>query len=144
MDPFQTLSRSLPKVLVIILIQIAIALVHIFRLGQIFQGQAYNLYYSYFSDLVLPFGAYFLLSLNEITIPVFRKWYLKAALIFGFTTFAEVCQFFGIDLLGVTFDPFDILMYAMGVSIAVFVDVQVFTKYIGFWAKPKDGKTISS
>lgn len=144
MDPFQNLTRSLPKILVIILIQVAIALVHIFRLGQIFQGQAYDLYYSYFSDLVLPFGAYFLLSLNEITFPVFGKWYLKAALIFGFTTFAEICQFFGIDVLGVTFDPFDILMYAIGVSIAALVDVQVFTKHLGFWAVPKAGKTISN
>jgi hydrogenase maturation factor len=109
------MSYSLPKILIIILIQVAIALIHVFRLGQIFQGQAYNLYYSYFSDLVLPFGAYFLLSSNEITFPVFQKWYVKAALIFGFTTFAEICQFFGIDFLGVTFDPFDILMYAMGV-----------------------------
>jgi hypothetical protein len=144
MDPFHILSRSLPKILVIILIQIAIALVHIFRLGQIFQGQAYNFYYSYFSDILLPFGAYFLLSLNEISLPVFRKWYLKAALIFAFTTFAEICQFLGFDVLGVTFDPFDILMYAIGVSIAALIDVQVFTKYIRYWKIPEDGKTSSN
>jgi len=134
------MSYSLPKILVILLIQVAIALIHVFRLGQIFQGQAYNLYYSYFSDFILPFGTYFLLSLNDVTIPVFRKWYVKAGLIFALTTFAEICQFFGIDVLGVTFDSFDILMYGIGISVAAFIDVKVFTKYLGFWANPKNGK----
>jgi hypothetical protein len=144
MDPTQILARSLPKILFVLLIQVAIALIHVFRVGQIFQGQAYNLYYSYFSDFILPFGAYFLLSLQEITISVFRKWYVKASLIFALTTLAEICQFFGIEVLGVTFDPFDILMYGIGVSVAALIDVKVFTKYLGFWANPKNGKTISN
>jgi hypothetical protein len=134
------MSNSLPKILIIILIQVAIAMIHIFRLGQIFQGQAYNLYYSYFSDFILPFGAYFLLSLNDVTISVFRKWYIKAGLIFALTTFAEICQFFGIEVLGVTFDPIDILMYGIGVSIAALIDVKVFAKYLGFWTNPMNGK----
>ena len=144
MDTNQILARSLPKILFVILIQVAIALIHVFRLGQIFQDQAYNLYYSYFSDFILPFGAYFLLSLQETTISVFRKWYVKASLIFALTTLAEICQFFGIEVLGVTFDPFDILMYGIGVSFAALIDVKVFTKYLGFWANPKNGKIISN
>jgi len=137
------MSFSIPKILIIILIQVAIALVHIFRLGQLFQGQAYNLYYSYFSDIVLPFGMYFLLTLNDATMPVFRKWYVKAGLIFTFATSAEICQLFGIEVLGATFDPFDILMYGIGVSVAAWLEVQVFTKYLGFWASPKSGKKLS-
>lgn len=144
MDSTQILARSLPKIIFVILIQVAIALIHVFRLGQIFQGQAYSLYYSYFSDLILPFAAYFLLSLQEITISVFRKWYVKAGLIFALTTLAEICQFFGIEVLGVTFDPFDILMYGIGVSVAALIDVKVFTKYLGFWTIPKNGKILSN
>ena len=144
MDSTQILARSLPKIIFVILIQVAIALIHVFRLGQIFQGQAYSLYYSYFSDLILPFAAYFLLSLQEITISVFRKWYVKASLIFALTTLAEICQFFGIEVLGVTFDPFDILMYGIGVSAAALIDVKVFTKYLGFWTIPKNGKILSN
>ena len=144
MDSTQILARSLPKIIFVILIQVAIALIHVFRLGQIFQGQAYNLYYSYFSDFILPFAAYFLLSLQEITISVFRKWYVKAGLIFALTTLAEICQFFGIEVLGVTFDPFDILMYGIGVSVAALIDVKVFTKYLGFWTIPKNGKILSN
>lgn len=131
---------SLPKILIIILIQAVIALIHIFRLGQIFQGQAYNLYYSYFSDLILPFGMYFVLTLNEVAISFLRKWYVKAGIIFSFTTIAEICQFFGIEVFGATFDPFDILMYGMGISVAAFIDGKVFSKYIGFWANPVNAK----
>ena len=137
MDATQILARSLPKILFVILIQVAIALIHVFRLGQIFRGQAYSLYYSYFSDFILPFGMYFLLSLNDMSISVFQRWYVKAGIIFVMTTFAEICQFFGIEVLGVTFDPIDILMYGIGVLIAAIIDVKVFTKYLGFWVNPK-------
>jgi hypothetical protein len=60
------------------------------------------------------------------------------------TTLAEICQFFGIEVLGVTFDPFDILMYGIGVSVAALIDVKVFTKYLGFWTIPKNGKILSN
>ena len=136
----EIMSYSVPKILIILLIQVAIALIHVFRLGQIFQGQAYHLYYSYFSDFILPFGTYFLLSLNEVAISVLRKWYVKAGLVFALATVAEICQFFGIEVLGATFDPFDILMYGMGVLVAAFIDVKVFARYLGFWANPKNGK----
>jgi hypothetical protein len=129
-------SYSLPKILFIMLIMVAIALIHVFRMGQFLQGQAYDLYYSYFSDFILPFGAYFLLSLNDAAIPVLRRWYVKAGLIFVLTTSAEICQYFGIEVLGATFDPVDILIYASGVLAAAVLDVKVFSKYLGFWVAP--------
>ena len=88
----------------------------------------------------MPFGTYFLLSLNDVTISVFRKWYAKAGLIFTLTTLVEICQHFGIEVLGVAFDPFDILMYGIGVSVAATIEKKVFTKYNKYWAKPKNGK----
>jgi len=124
---------SIPKLIIIIFIQVAIALIHAFRLGQLFNGYAYNLYYSFASDLILPFGMYFLLTINDATIPFLRKWYVKAGIIFSLTTFAEICQLFGIEALGVTFDPLDICMYAAGVLIAAFLDVKIFSKFFGFW-----------
>lgn len=125
---------SIPKTMIVILIQVFIALIHIFRLGQLFNGRAYDLYYGYFSDLILPFGAYFLLSMNDATNPFLRKWYVKAGIVFSLASFAEICQFFGIEAWGVTFDPFDIGMYGAGVLIAAFVDVKLFAKLFGFWA----------
>lgn len=132
------MNNTAKKILLIILILVTINLIHVFRLGQLFNGLAYQLYYSYFSDIVLPIAAYFLLTLNELSLPFLRKWFIKAGIIFAFTTFAEICQFFGIGILGVTFDPLDFLMYGIGVLIAAFLDVKVFTQYFGFWSKARE------
>ncbi len=46
---------------------------------------------------------------------------MKALIVFGLTTFTEIMQSFGVYLLGVTFDIVDILMFGIGVLIAVFL-----------------------
>ncbi|MEJ2238722.1 MAG: hypothetical protein P8X82_10530 [Gemmatimonadales bacterium] len=46
---------------VAIVIVVLIALVHSFRVGSYLNGSLFTLYYSYFSDVFLPFGMYFLL-----------------------------------------------------------------------------------
>ena len=87
------------RVAVGIIIMIAIAAIHFFRVGSYLNGNLYNLYYSFASDIMLPFGAYFLLCLNEIQLRFLRKWYLKALLVFGVMTFSEGMQLFGITFL---------------------------------------------
>ena len=98
-----------------------------------FNGELYILYYSYFSDIIIPFGIYFLLSINEFSIPFLRDWRVKSIIVFSATTTTEICQYFGIPVLGVTFDPIDIIMYGAGVVLAVFIDRQVFTRIFKFW-----------
>ena len=112
---------SIPKII--------IALVHIFRLGQVFSGELLNLYYSYFSDLILPFGAYFLLTLNEDSIPILAR----LGEIFSLTSLAEICQFFGVEVLGTTFNPVDIVYYGEGILMAVLIDEKIISRYLKFW-----------
>ncbi len=107
--------------------------IHVFRIGNYLNGNLYLLYYSYMSDLIIPFGFYFLLCINELYIKILRKWYVKAAIIVGFTTLIEILQFFGIYALGITFDPFDILAYVIGVGIAVILDRFLFRKIFPNW-----------
>ncbi|MDF2156344.1 hypothetical protein [Algoriphagus sp. CAU 1675] len=111
-----------------------IALLHIFGLGRKLNGNLSTLYLSYGSDLIMPFGIYFLLCISQIHITILEKWYVKAALIFGLTTGLEILQFFGIYALGATFDPMDILVYALGVGIAVVVDRFIFDRLIPYWS----------
>ena len=127
------MPNSTRNLLIIILIQVVIAMIHIFRLGQLFNGHLYNLYYGYFSDLILPFGWYFLLCISDGKLPYLRKWYVKSGIIFSIAAFSEICQFFGIELFGVTFDLIDICMYGAGVLIAALVDVKLFANIFGFW-----------
>jgi hypothetical protein len=121
------------RIIVGICIIVVIALIHIFRVGSYLKGDLYLMYYSYVSDLIIPFGIYFLLCINELYIKILWKWYIKAAIILGFTTLVEILQLLGIYALGITFDPVDILMYALGVGIAVIFDRLLFKRFIPFW-----------
>ncbi len=118
---------------VILSMMLLIALAHIFGIGRHFQGTLFNLLQSYFSDIVMPFGFYFLLCADEQWIPFLKRWEVKLAIMFLLPSIAETCQYFGISVLGSTFDPLDYLMYAIGATSAAIVDTQVFPRIFGFW-----------
>lgn len=105
-------------------IMLLIALIHFFRVGTYLPGSLFTLYYGYFSDIIIPFGFYFLLWMNDVHVPFlfFRDWRVKAMLVFVASSLTEVLQAFGVPLLGRTFDPLDFVMFGVGVLLAVFVD----------------------
>ena len=84
----------------------------------------------YFSDIALPFAAYFPLCASESSFPALRPWWAKSALIFGGATTAEILQHFGVYALGKTFDPLDIAAYATGTLLAVSVEQAIFVKQV--------------
>lgn len=118
---------------IVISIMMLIALLHILGPGRYTQGALYNFYYSYFSDLALPFGGYFLLCATELRMPILRRWETKLAIVFLMASIAETCQYFGIPVLGETFDPLDYFMYGIGAISAAIVDTQVFSRLLNFW-----------
>jgi len=121
------------RIIVVILILIIIALIHVFRIGSYLSEDLKILYYSYASDILIPFGLYFLISLNEVKYGFLRSWQTKAVIIFGFCFGAETLQAFGFYFLGQTFDFLDYFAYGFGVSSAVVVDQLIFKKFIPFW-----------
>jgi hypothetical protein len=102
------------------------------------RGSLFTLYYSYFSDIVIPFGMYFLLCLNDVFVRFLRDWRVKAMLVFGVASSVEVMQAFGIPLLGQTFDPLDFVMFGGGVLLAALVDRFLFGRLFSCWT-PKTG-----
>ncbi len=118
---------------IVVSIMILIAFLHILGPGRYTQGAFYNFYYSYFSDLTLPFGGYFLLCMAERDMPILRRWETKSAIVFLMASIAETCQYFGIPVLGETFDVLDYFMYGIGSISAVIVDTQVFSRVFDFW-----------
>ena len=114
-------------------IMVAIAAMHAFRIGQFLNGDLYIYYYSFASDLILPFGTYFMLSMVEIQFRFLRKWFVKALIVFALMTFSEIMQIFGFYFFGVTFDILDILMFGIGVIIAVLIDTQIFERLMPNW-----------
>ncbi len=73
--------------------------------------------------------------MNEQRIPVLKRWEAKLLIMFVMPSIAETCQYFGIPVLGSTFDPLDYLMYAIGATFAAIVDRQVFPRILDFWTK---------
>ena len=117
----------------IVSILLVIALVHIFRIGTYLRGSLFTLYYSYFSDIVVPFGMYFLLCLNDVYVRFLRDWRVKAMLVFGVASSTEVMQALGVPMLGQTFDPLDFVMFGGGVLLAVLVDTFLFDRFLPWW-----------
>ncbi len=116
------------KITIVIGIELFIAL--IFFIGADWAGQsAHQFFHSYFADIAVPFGYYFLLILVEDTWRFLRPWYRKALAVFLLVAASEILQFFGIYALARVFDPLDFVMYAGGVLLAALVDVQVISKY---------------
>lgn len=120
------------KKYLVIGIELILALMHVIGVGRHFSGLMFTLSASYFSDLALPFGFYFLLKLSAQKTEFLRKWWVKAGIVFLMATFAEVGQCFGLYILGRTFDPIDIIMYAAGVLLAALVD-WLFSIVFKFW-----------
>jgi hypothetical protein len=119
--------------IVIVIIITGIALIHLLRVGQYLKAGLYKYYYSYASDIMIPFGFYFLLCAAESKIQSLRRWYSKALFVFCIASISETLQLYKIYALGITFDILDILMYAIGVTAAVLTDRLVLKKYIPFW-----------
>jgi hypothetical protein len=131
-------ANSPGRLVVVVCIMLVIAFVHAFRVGTYFDGALFTLYYSYFSDVLLPFGMYFLLCIVNVPRINLSDWRIKAILIFAASTATEILQAFGIYALGTTFDPIDIVMFGIGVLLAVFVDKILFCRFLPFWGTPKE------
>lgn len=116
------------KITIVVGIELALAL--IFFIGADWASESvHRFFHSYFADIALPFGFYFLLIPNEDTFSFLRPWHNKALAVFLLVSTSEILQYFGIYALATVFDPIDFIMYAGGVSLAAFVDIRVISKY---------------
>ena len=126
------MENSQKRKYLIVGIEVILGLMHVIGVGRYSSRRMFTLSASYFSDLALPFGFYFLLALCEERTAVLHKWWLKAGIVFLMAAFAEVGQYFGLYILGRTFDPIDIAVYAAGVLLAALVD-WLFSIVFKFW-----------
>jgi hypothetical protein len=128
-------SRDRRKMVVVVCLVVPIALLHFFT-GSAYKGPWPELVNGYLMDILVPFAFYFLLILPEH--PLLKPWPVKAVLVFGAAACVEIAQFFGVPILGRTFDPLDFLMYALGVMLAALLDTVVLARFVDFWAPRPD------
>lgn len=120
------------KKMTIVIVMLAIAA--IFVVGTDWASKSVHTYFhSYFADIAIPFGYYFLLILLEDKYAALKKWYIKAGTVFALCTVSETLQYFGIYALASVFDPLDFVMYGLGAVFAVFVDRLLFKRWFVFW-----------
>ena len=116
----------------ITIIALAVGLMH-FVTGESYRGPFPVFVNGYLIDILLPMTMYFLLGLIEV------KWIQSAlfrvATVFLFGCFVETSQYLGYPLFGSTFDPLDVLAYAGGVMLGIFLDLVLFPRLLPSWSE---------
>ncbi len=111
----------------IIILILTTVIVHLIQVWRYFPNNISSIYRSYFSDILLPFTFYFILSISKnLKIP--KEPLILFISVFGFCTLIEILQKYGIYILGKTYDPVDIIMYFIGSCLGLVVDIVIFKK----------------
>ena len=117
--------KSKKSTYLIVAISLFIGLLH-FLTGPGYQGMFKHFVQGYLIDLLLPLNVYLLLQLSlRKKLTVYTSRIVGALFTFSFGVFVELLQLNKFALLGNTYDPLDILMYAIGVSLGLIVDLTI-------------------
>ena len=120
------------KKIIIVCVQLLVALG--FVIGADWASDNFHrFFHSYYADIALPLGFYFLLKILEDKYAFLRPWYWKAIVVFLLVSTSEILQFFGIYAFARIFDPLDFLAYMSGVLSAAFIDRALFIKMFDSW-----------
>ncbi len=111
-------SLALPRKPVVVVICVAVAALHLFT-GPHYAGPFRVFVTGYLIDLLLPFSLVLLLGVGLASVPVLCQPLTRAGIVFGIGAVVEGSQYLGIPLFGRTFDPVDLLMYAVGATAAL-------------------------
>ncbi len=132
----KNIRTQLTKVAIILIISLAMLWVSEgFSPASIFESQStgWVLWVSYAKNLILPFVFYLLICLAEKWV---KTWQWRAVIAFAVPTLIEFYQnlyyrFSPTRYVG-SFDLMDILMHAIGVGLAVFVEQKLIAKLLAF------------
>jgi len=78
---------------------------------------------------------YFILCMSERHLELLSGWRAKAIAVLAAASIAETLQGLGVPMLGRTFDPFDFVMYGVGVVVAVLLDRLALRVVCGPWSE---------
>jgi hypothetical protein len=118
------------KKLTVTLIALTVSLLH-FATGENYRGPFPVFVNGYMIDILLPMTLYLLMGLSEVK--WIRSTLFRAAAVFSFGCVVETSQYLGYPIFGSTFDLFDILAYAGGVLLGIFLDRILFPRIVPLW-----------
>ena len=113
----------------IVSISIFVGLLH-FVIGPDYQGIFKHFIRGYLIDILLPMNLYLLIQISlRKNISVNKARITDAIITVSFGTIVEILQLYGIEFLGRTFDPWDLLMYVIGVGLGIVIDLTIIEKF---------------
>jgi len=113
----------------IVSISIFVGLLH-FVIGPDYQGIFKHFIRGYLIDILLPMNLYLLIQISLRKNISFNKARIIGAIItVAFGTIVEILQLYEIEFLGRTFDPWDLLMYVIGVGLGIVIDLTIIDKF---------------
>ncbi|MBK7096361.1 MAG: DUF2809 domain-containing protein [Saprospiraceae bacterium] len=114
---------------IIVSISIFVGLLH-FVIGPDYQGIFKHFIRGYLIDILLPMNLYLLIQISlRKNISVIKARIIGAIITVAFGTIVEILQLYEIEFLGRTFDPWDLLMYVIGVGLGVVIDLTIIDKF---------------
>ncbi len=114
---------------IIVSISIFVGLLH-FVIGPDYQGIFKHFIRGYLIDILLPMNLYLLIQISlRKNISVNNARIIGAIITVAFGTIVEILQPYEIEFLGRTFDPWDLLMYVIGVGLGIVIDLTIIDKF---------------
>ncbi len=121
--------KSKKNTYIIVSFSIFIGLLH-FIIGPDYQGMFKHFIRGYLIDILLPMNLYLLtqISLRKY-ISVNKARIIGSIITFAFGTIVEILQLYEIEFFGRTYDPWDIIMYAIGIGLGIVIDLTIIDKF---------------
>jgi hypothetical protein len=121
--------KNKKSIYIIVSISLFVGLLH-FVIGPDYQGIFRHFIRGYLIDILLPMNLYLLLQISlRKNISVNKSRITGAIFTFAFGTTVEILQFYEIEFLGRTYDPWDILMYGIGIALGIAIDLTIIDKF---------------
>ena len=121
--------KNKKSIYLIVALSIFIGLLH-FIIGPDYQGIFRHFIRGYLIDILLPMYMYLLtqIALRKYT-SINKARISGSIIIFAFGTMVEILQLYEIEFLGKTYDPWDVLMYAIGIGLGCVLDLTIIEKF---------------
>lgn len=121
--------KNKKSIYIIVSISVFVGLLH-FVIGPDYQGIFRHFIRGYLIDILLPMNLYLLLQISlRKNISVNKARIIGAIFSFAFGTIVEILQFYEIEFLGRTYDPWDILMYGIGIGAGIVIDLTIIDNF---------------
>lgn len=121
--------KNKKSIYLIVSISLFVGLLH-FIIGPHYQGIFRHFILGYLIDILLPMNLYLLIQISlRKKISVNKARIIGAIITFAFGTMVEILQLYKIEFLGRTYDPWDILMYLIGIGLGIVIDLTIIDKF---------------